>query len=214
MSKFCVALLAASVLASCTTTMTKDGVEMPPEYIEAADAPKKTVIDVHEEKVGEVVEAVAFDRGPALLKDLEWLIAQRELAIPMIIDGLAEADLRTRANLLYVLGFSRSPETTRVLTDNMASPDPIVRFEAAAGLLQHGDTTSVPVLVDFLESDDQRLRYKAIEALRSGTGNDFSYSFSAPEEIRTVSVSKWRTWWQSEKQRLMYRTWDGGGAPR
>ena len=204
------ALACILTATSCTTTYKRNGAELTVEETEAlelAQEEKPSQVDVEEEKIRAVVEAVGFDRGPTLLRDLHWLVSRKELAVNAILNALPKADLRTKANLLYVLGFSRTPETTKTLVDHMASGDAVVRFEAAAGLLQQGDTTAVPVLVDFLESDDKRLRFKAIQVLREKTGNDFNYRFSAPEEIRTVSVSQWREWWGREKKRLMYRPW-------
>ena len=95
--------------------------------------------------------------------------------------------------------------STAALTAHMHHKDKIVRYEAAAGLLNHGDTTAVPVLVDFLDHPDRRLRYKAIQVLKKSTGRDFDYQFAAPAESRAIAINKWRAWWSREKQRLMYR---------
>lgn len=202
-----VLMVGVAALSSCQTTFYKDGREVPASEIlepesASADKPK-----IYEKQIEAVIDSVGYDRGTALLRDLQWLAEQKELAVPFVVEALERADVRTQANLLYVLGFTRTPEATSALTGHLASDAAVVRYEAAAGLLQHGDTTAVPVLVDFLESGDKRLRYKAIEALRQGVKQDFGYSFSAPEELRNVSVARWRGWWQDEKERLMYRPW-------
>ncbi len=203
------ATLSLVLASACTTTYTRDGVEMPREYVEAMEARKdKDPVDVNIVRINAVVEAVSYERGPKLLRSLQWLIAQRELALPIIIEHLEGLDIRSRAHLLYVLGFTRTKESTAALAANMHHSDEIVRFEAASGLLSHGDTTAVPVLISYLESDDRRFRYKAIEVLKKVLGQDFDYEFAAPAEIRNVAVGRWRSWWESEKSRLMYRPGD------
>ncbi len=195
------------VLASaCTTTYRQDGKEVSEAYVNSVkEGENPSTVDIHDKKIAAVIKSVALDRGSALLRDLQWLVAQKELAEKPILDALPNVDDRTRANLLYVLGFLRSPDALETLRDNLAHRDPAVRFEAAAGLLQQGDLAAVPTMLAFLESDDRRFRYKAIQVLRESTGRDFGYSFSAPEELRNASVVQWKKWWGAEKKRLMFR---------
>lgn len=201
-------LLASMItLSACQTTYIKNGQEVSESEILDPESASSDKPLVHEKRIESVINSVGYDRGPVLLRDLQWLAEQKTLAVPQVVAALERADARTKANLLYVLGFTRTPESTAALAAHLGSEVAVVRYEAAAGLLQHGDTTAVPVLVDFLENDDKRLRYKAIEALRGNTGRDFGYRFSAPEELRNVSVNRWRGWWKTEKERLMYRPW-------
>lgn len=160
-------------------------------------------VEMQQKRIDLVVENIQFDRGATLLRNLQWLINQKSLAVPSIITRLPHVNGRTRTNLVYVLGFSRTREARAALVASLKDADPIVRFEAAAGLLTQGDLGVVPILVGFLESDQKMVRYKAIEALRLGTGRDFEYRFSATVEARTASVGRWRSWWQQEQHRLM-----------
>ena len=201
--------LVLALIPACTTTVYKDGVDVTAEEEARRQSEKEaqkpsTALEI---RIAETVEALGYDHGSKLLRDLQFLVAQKELAVEPILAMLPRADLRSRANLLYVLGFVRTPDTTQALTDHLGHADAAVRFEAAAGLLNHGDGTAVPILVDFLESPDKRVRYKAIESLRSAVGLDFGFNFQADEDTRAVAVGKWRNWWKIEKERLMYRPW-------
>ncbi len=192
--------------SACTTTYKQNGTEVSEAYVNSVEEGENpSTLDIHDQKIATVIESVSFDRGSSLLRDLQWLIAQKELAEKPILEALPNVDDRTRANLLYVLGFLRSPDVLDTLRDNLGHRNPAVRFEAAAGLLQQGDLAAVPTMVSFLENDDRRFRYKAIQVLRESTGRDFGYSFSAPEELRNASVTQWKKWWGAEKKRLMFR---------
>ncbi|MCB9832459.1 MAG: HEAT repeat domain-containing protein [Planctomycetes bacterium] len=205
-SQLALIVLVFLAATACTTSYTRDGVELPKDYGEALEAQdQSTAPDYDEVRITAAVESVPYERGPELLRVLQWLISMRELAVPVVLDHLDKSDLRSRAQLLYVLGFTRTPESSAALVAHLGHADEVVRFEAAAGLLNHGDTTAVPVLIEFLDSQDRRFRYKSIEALRKVLGQDFGYEFAAPAEIRNVSISRWRDWWASEKTRLMYR---------
>ena len=192
------------VLGGCTTTYTRDGKEIPADFAEASLA-ENSYVDAETKRIESVVDSIEYERGSALLRNLQWLIAQKELAIPSITDHLADGGIRTKANLLYVLGFTRTEESTAALASHMHHKDSIVRYEAAAGLLNQGDMTAVPVLIGFLDDADRRFRFKAIQILKGQTGHDFNYRFGADKESRQPSINRWKAWWSKEKERLMYR---------
>lgn len=197
-------LVASFSLGACTTTYKRDGQDIPADFAEASLSETEAV-DINKERIDTAVKSIEFERGTALLQNLQWLIAQKDLAIPSLTERLPQGDLRTKANLLYVLGFTRTEESTAALVAHMNHKEDVVRYEAAAGLLNHGDTTAVPVLVDFLGSSDRRLRFKAIQILKQEIGQDFGYRFSADKESRQASIEQWRAWWNKQKKQLMYR---------
>ncbi len=197
-------ILVMAVMPACTTTYTREGQVIPNDFAEASLAENHEV-DFERERMEAVVKSVEYERGAKLLRNLQWLIAQKQLAVPAVTAYLDKSGPVARANLLYVLGFTRTPESTAALASHLNHKDRIVRFEAAAGLLHHGDATAVPVLIDFLDSPDRRLRYKAIEALKERTGRDLGYQFALDQESRQEAVGRWRSWWAREKDRLMYR---------
>ncbi len=196
--------LVAILLGACTTTYTRDGQGVPADFAEASLADSEP-IDVEKKRIESAVAAVEVERGANLLRNLQWLIAQKDLAVPYVAERLKNTNIRTKASLLYVLGFTRTAESTAALASHMNHGDAIVRYEAAAGLLNQGDMTAVPVLVDMLNSPDRRFRFKAIQVLEANTGHHFNYQFSADKETRQAAINKWQKWWDQEKKRLMYR---------
>ncbi|MFT7616836.1 MAG: hypothetical protein ACI97A_000466 [Planctomycetota bacterium] len=202
-----VVLMAPFFLGACTTSYKRDGKDIPADFAEAS-LEETDAVDFDKERIDSAVEAVGFERGPSLLQNLQWLIAQKDMAVPAVAAHLPEGDLRTKANLLYVLGFTRTEESTAALVAHMNHEEDVVRYEAAAGLLNHGDTTAVPVLVDFLDNKDRRFRFKAIQILKQEIGKDFGYQFSADQETRQASIGKWQDWWSKQKKQLMYRPKD------
>lgn len=196
---FMLLTLLSGLLLSCVATDSQGRVLPEPEEEAATAEPG----DLQAMQIEAVIAGVSSDRGSKLLQNLQWLIQMRGIAVPHLVKALPEVSPRVRANLLYVLGFTSIDESAAALQSYLADADPITRYEAAAGLLNHGDFSSVPILMSFLESDDRHMRYKAIEVLRAGTGKEFGYAFSQPVSYRTEAVQKWKSWWANEKRRLM-----------
>ncbi|MEZ6194356.1 MAG: HEAT repeat domain-containing protein [Planctomycetota bacterium] len=196
----------AALFIGCQSTVTRGGVELTPDEIAQIEAAEeKEPVDLVDERLQVVIEALNYRHGSLLLRDLEYLIGMRELAVAPILKALPDAPARTRANLIYVLGYSKMPEARQAIVDHLGYPDDVVRFEATAALLHQGDLAAVPTLIDYLQSEDKMFRYKSIQALRLATGKDFGYRFAAPEGVRAASVSDWKQWWGTEKNRLMTR---------
>ena len=190
----------SSILLATACVSADPGSETNPEHkrVKYADP-----LDVHERRIATVLEELPTRRGTLLLRDLQWLIQQKGLSVPHIVETLEAADERTRANLLYALGFISTQESIDTLVSHLQDPSEPVRYEAAAGLLQHGDPGAIPTLLGFLESENKQMRFKAFEALRTRTGKEFGYRFEAPPIEREESLVRWRGWWDKRRERLM-----------
>lgn len=192
------------LLATACVSVDSSGAEIPKEdpYENRKNVDPNELVG---DRIAAVVEALPLQRGQKLLHAMQYLIAKKQLAVEPIVKALEGSDARTRANFLYVLGWINGAESRQALVDNLNYPDVAVRFEAAAGLLQHGDAGGTPHMIDLLESEDRQVRFKAIESLKASTGKEFGYVFAADGEARVLAVQKWRDWWRSEKSRLMVR---------
>jgi hypothetical protein len=51
-----------------------------------------------------------------------------------------------------------------------------------------------PKLVRELESDDEAVRFYAIEKLKRETGHTFGYQYFVDEDRRAAAVQQWRAW--------------------
>ena len=192
-------------LVSCVA-VDSQGRHLPDEPEEASIEDR---VDVQKIQVESVIASIAVDRGPKLLRDLQWLIRMKGMATPIIVATLPDSTPQVRSNLLYVLGFDPSPESSTALKSYLGDPDDATRYEAAAALLHHGDYSATPILISFLESNNRHMRFKAVEVLRETTGREFGYSFSEAASLRADAVQRWKSWWEVEKRRLMRRTPQG-----
>ncbi|MEE9395097.1 MAG: HEAT repeat domain-containing protein [Planctomycetota bacterium] len=190
---------------ACTSTVTQDGITLTDEQAAKLDQPI-VKINAMEERIKKSLAALDYRRGSALLREIQFLVKIRELAVPQIVERIPESAPRTQASMLYVLGFARSGPAGETLVRYLDDEDNVVRYEAAAGLLHHGDMAAIPVLMNFLEAKDKPFRYKAVQALRQGTGKNFGYEFSAPAATRHAALQRWQSWWEGEKGRLMVRS--------
>jgi hypothetical protein len=181
-----------------TACVTEDGRAPRPE--ESAKGP----VEYAQDSIRYRIERLPTLRGRDLLQEIERLIAARELALEPIRSALPEADARTQANLLYVLGYIQSPESHAAVLPYLRSPDESVRYEAAAALMQLGDLSAAPALIAFLESEDRRLRYKAFECLKAATHQDFGFEFQADADARAAAVMRWKRWWAEQRAAMIY----------
>jgi len=62
----------------------------------------------------------------------------------------------------------------------------------------------VEPLLQRLDADDDAVRAVAHDLLSHATGERFDYDPMASAEERTVALAKWRAWWLSAKDRLVY----------
>ncbi len=74
------------------------------------------------------------------------------------------------------------------------APDSAARLHAAAQAARTEDRSSIPRLIDLLESDDPAERLVAIAALERLTGTRRAYDHAAPRHERREAVAAWRAW--------------------
>lgn len=165
---------------------------------------EKSPVERVEVGVKERVERMKFQFGSELLATMHAIIAHKELARGPVTDALPTSDPRTRANLIYILGYLGGSESHKVLQPYLADRDPVVRYEAASAVFHLGDWSAVPTLMEFMDSDDRRLRYKAFETLKERVREDFGYDFNAAAPERAAALGRWQSWWNGRRQEIIY----------
>ena len=188
-----------SLALLCTSCITENAVEVE----QASNQPKKTALEAAHERVARRVEQVRYQSGKDLLGTLQELVNYKELALGPIAEAMPTADARTKAHLIYVLGFLRSPEAHNMLVSSLRDKSEVVRYEAAAGLLSQGDMSAVPVLIGFMDSEDRRMRYKAFSSLTEATGEDFGYDFNSDPMNREEAIGRWENWWHGRRREII-----------
>ena len=79
------------------------------------------------------------------------------------------------------------------------SPAPSKRLDAIVDAAAQDDRSTIPPLIDMLDSDDPAERMFAIRALeRISGGRTFGYRYADPEWLRRDSVNRWVEWAESE----------------
>ncbi len=94
---------------------------------------------------------------------------------------------------LCLLGSSCAPK----LTATPDSPVPSARMAAAEEAAARSDASAIPYLIEDLESDDPAVRFTAIHALESITGETFGYRHFDPPWERSEAIERWEAAWKS-----------------
>jgi len=99
-----------------------------------------------------------------------------------------------RSNVLHVFGLMQDRRNIDIVHAGLADPSHVVRYEAAASLVELGDSRGFSPLVSGLADEDLIVRYKCIEVLRGATQRDFGYEHDADPGTRRLAVRRWLDW--------------------
>lgn len=81
---------------------------------------------------------------------------------------------------------------------DLNSPDPAARIRAIRQTTERAERTSIPLLVDRLEDEDEAVRFYAINALIRLTGRDMGYKYYKSAHERLAAVKRWRRYVRQE----------------
>lgn len=74
----------------------------------------------------------------------------------------------------------------------LVSPYPLDRVQAAVRLAEAGDEQAVDLLIELLADRDRAVRMYAILALERLCGETYGYRYYDPEPGRAASIARWR----------------------
>ncbi|MAE93837.1 MAG: hypothetical protein CL910_04190 [Deltaproteobacteria bacterium] len=190
-------LLVPIMLLSACVAVVEDGQA-------SSDQPKKTTLGRAQGVVQKRIDRLRFEYGKALLASIQEIISFKAIALEPIRATLPGADARTRANLIYALGYIGGTDAHRLVANFTKDESEVVRYESAAALMGMGDWSAVPVLIGFLENGNRRFRYKAWQVLQTSTRQKFGYDFDAVQTEREPALARWRSWWNNRRQEIIY----------
>jgi hypothetical protein len=75
----------------------------------------------------------------------------------------------------------------------------LIRIRAIKWAADKNLRPAVPLLVDSLQSEDEAVRFYAIEALRRIAGTDHGYDYKAQPQQRAAAVKRWQESVDSEE---------------
>lgn len=82
------------------------------------------------------------------------------------------------------------------------SDDVNERILAIRQAAEQDDKTTIPLLVDRLEDEDEAVRFFAILALDMLTGRRFGYDYGQPSDRRAKAVELWREYVRDPKRAM------------
>jgi len=88
-----------------------------------------------------------------------------ELVRDIIAAAYADDDAKMRATAIFAMGRSADPYWRRTVAQELYSPDPQIRFEAARAVGELEFKASVPRLIELLEDADREVQSAAITSL-------------------------------------------------
>ncbi len=145
--------------------------------------------------VDALLAELAAARGEQIVEVGRRLVARGETAIPALQKALVSSDSALRSNAAYFLGVLKDRRTIpdlRLASTN--DTDAAVRYEAAGALLEMGDPSGFPVLVDGLSDVDARRRAKCIDVLAEATHERYGFEPDGDPAERSAAIHRWRTW--------------------
>jgi hypothetical protein len=80
---------------------------------------------------------------------------------------------------------------------HVSDEDPGDKIPAIKAAVQNHDSRAIPQLVTDLESDDPAVRFYAIDALKTFTGQTFGYRYYEDDEHRKPAITRWKEWLKS-----------------
>lgn len=118
------------------------------------------------------------------------------------LDRMERPRRRNIVGLLLLLATIAPASGCKTTVRDFVSLDDSAAFNRAraTGLDDEApDAVAIPALIAHLEDADAVVRLTSHEALRERTGQDFGYiPYGTPEE-RAAAVSRWRSWWESQR---------------
>jgi HEAT repeat protein len=196
-------VVVALVVAGGCVTEERTLAGEPIEKRKPSNAP--TPVEQVEAQVRQRIDRMKYENGADLLRSIETIAACEQIALRPICEALPNVEPGVRANLVYTLSLIGGSQAHAIVARQVSDQSPIVRYEAAAALLQFRDVSGIPILIGFLEDEDRRMRYKSFQALTEFTKDDFGYDFGAPEPVRAEAVARFKEWWASCRSELVYK---------
>jgi len=156
---------------------------------------------------------------PDSFNRVEEIVDIGEPAIPVLLEMLDDKDLSKRwaaiyalSRIVYDVDEERRREVLPSIRDAFNDPNPTIRQTAAGTAVAIGDKDGIPILIEYLRSDDSRLlagervslSSYSIQVLRHYTHQDFGYDLQKSMGEREDSIKQWESWWDQNRDTLVW----------
>ena len=163
------------------------------------DADEKQLSNGLDAQMQKYVHRIKSGNSETLFTDLTSLSAfGRHASEPVRVSLLSSDSARIRSNAVYVLSeiyrIDGDPVALEMIQQSTHDRDPVVRLEAARALLEMGDRTAVPELIEGLRSPNREIRYHSGLALGQAAGNSFGYNPDHDNATREAAIRRFQEW--------------------
>ena len=130
---------------------------------------------------------------------IDWFGRVGEPAYPTLLALATDPRPEVAGMALASLGRTRDPRLVAHLRklDWPTEVDSDLSLERARALLQLGDWSQIPILIEGLRDERFYTRAVCIRTLSLETHERLGYDARAPEEEREQAVCNWESWWGS-----------------
>jgi len=183
-------IASVALAAGCATTNSSTGLAGADEWLEPSPSLAMD-IESHAQRLpwtNRLEDKVAL---------IEWFGNVGEPAYPTLLGLVTDPRPGVAGMALASLGRTRDPRLVMHLrnVDWPVEVDPDLSLERARALLQLGDWSQMPVLIEGLRDERFYTRAVCIRTLSAETHERLGYNARAPEEEREQAVIAWEAWW-------------------
>ncbi|MBF0205758.1 MAG: HEAT repeat domain-containing protein [Oligoflexia bacterium] len=125
--------------------------------------------------------------------------ANQPESIPLINSALQDENAEIRNSAAMFLGWLDARSAVPSLLQATVDPDRRVRLSAISSLANIRDEASVLPLSRILNTDEQDIRRKVIEALKRISGDNFPFNHEANEAERIREIAEFKDWYLRKK---------------
>jgi hypothetical protein len=129
--------------------------------------------------------------------------APKLVPLPCIVEAIKDKESRRRAAVAHVLGHAE-PTHRKPLAGQLADPDLLVRYHAAASLFRAREKQAMPALIALLEDAPLPLAWRAEDWLVRVAGEKSPVLSGEPSELaqRKKWRKSWEDWWSGNKEQI------------
>jgi outer membrane protein assembly factor BamB len=202
------ALRPAAVLDSLAQVFAEEGASLKPEMRVKLDSVLSSALAALPRAKSPGAAASVLAAAPLYKQDFLVLSAARSIKAVSNADDKAVLQAavtggKEPASLIAAEAWAiLDPEAAKpVLKPWLGSGDNKVKLLTARALIQAGDASAIPTLIEMLGGADIPTCNRAFQTLRGATGkNDLIYTAYASAEERNKQIQSWRDWYEANKE--------------
>jgi len=139
----------------------------------------------------------------AVLETLAEHARSNTEVVELISARLSDKSAAVRIAAMKALNRALGRDCRGIVEPLLSDGEGAVRLTAASILGEYGEKRAIGVLIELL--DDRGCAQTAFLLLRRWTGLTFNFDKETTEEGRSVSIKRWRHWWQKNQKIFIFR---------